>query len=140
MQEFATVGKLRVAVPKKIKVVIVDDQLADFFERLIKAHSNWFEFQKFKNGDDAWEALSEEDPDLLITDLFHPGLDGFELLCRLSFKSASFPILVTTTLTSHAEIKKFYPSLNTQVLTKPFASADLFNYLSATFEHLEQWG
>jgi hypothetical protein len=59
----------------------------------------------FANGDEAWQELLREDPDLLITDLMNDnvpgkrdssGKSGFELLALLAERNVKYPILVVS--------------------------------------------
>jgi DNA-binding response OmpR family regulator len=59
--------------------------------------AEWFdavELLRFQNGDQAWDELSRMEPDLLITDWRHPGLDGGELVRKIAEKKSKTPVLM----------------------------------------------
>jgi len=118
---------------KKPKLVYLDDELPNF-EFLFEGFSDRFEFQKFTDGDQAWAELSKADPDIFITDIAHPGADGWELMKRLAAKKVAYPILVVTGYNDPAfEIfcKIQCPKLKVTVITKPFVLGDILPHLTA---------
>lgn len=121
----------------KLKVFIVEDELlnVEFYRSLLAVLSNRFQTYEFKDGDEAWAALSKMDPDILITDLLHPGLDGWELLKQLSAKKAAYPILV---ISGDCQAEEYYrschPGLNLNILGKPFDLRAFHNHLSELLE------
>lgn len=90
------------------KVLIVDDQesvrevLAECLEL------GGYELCLASNGDEGLRQLSEHRPDLVITDMRMPGMDGYEF-CRLIRNVSSVPIIMLTGL---AEAAPDAPSLN----------------------------
>ena len=54
------------------------------------------------DGKEAWEKLQKNLVDLVITDLRMPGMDGYELLRRIS---AAYPTLPVIVLTGHGTIE-----------------------------------
>ncbi len=117
---------------KKPKLVYLDDELPNF-EFLFEGFGDRFQFQKFTNGDLAWEALSKADPDIFITDIAHPGMDGWGLMKRLAAKAVTYPILVVTGYNDSAfEVfcKIQCPHLKVTVINKPFAAADILRHLT----------
>ena len=54
------------------------------------------------DGNEAWEKLQKNIVDLVITDLRMPGMDGYELLKRIS---SSYPTLPVIVLTGHGTIE-----------------------------------
>lgn len=77
-------------------IMLVDDQhnLALAVGKLLQEWFRQFELLHFENGDDAWEELRQVEPDLLITDWQHPGMDGAEIVARLAKRQAKFPVLM----------------------------------------------
>jgi len=122
--------------PPPLKLVFLDDELANS-EFLFEGFSDRFQFQKFTNGDQAWAELSKADPDVFITDIAHPGADGWELVKRLAAKNVTYPILVVTGYHDPAfEVfcKRQCPNLKVTVITKPFVAADIVKRLTALTE------
>jgi len=67
---------------KKVLVVEDDSPLCWLLETIMR---NKYEVTVVNNGLDAWSLLSERNiPDVIISDLAMPGLDGIELLENLS--------------------------------------------------------
>jgi FixJ family two-component response regulator len=117
---------------RKLKLVILDDDLADFYEDLVTGFTQRFQIQKFIDGDRAWAELSATDPDVLITDLFHPGISGLQLLKLLAARKVTYPILVVSgdpdSLVGFCA--KECPDLKVTQLGKPFELGDFYNYIS----------
>lgn len=74
-----------------------------------------------RNGHEAWELASMHPPDLVITDLYMPVLDGFELCRRLreSVELKSVPVVAVTS-GSERELERIMELGVDVVLRKPF--------------------
>jgi DNA-binding response OmpR family regulator len=107
---------------KKLRIVLVDDEW--HMLQLLKLYiTEWFsevELLPFQNGDRAWDELSRMDPDLLITDWRHPGLDGGELVRKLAEKKSKTPVLMISA--SDTDIIRELDGLGIKItfLQKPF--------------------
>ena len=68
--------------PTKIRIVIADDHavLRESLAALLETQADFQVVGKAASGDDALELLRQQDPDVLVLDLFMPGTDGFEVL------------------------------------------------------------
>ncbi len=73
---------------------IVDDQ--PIFRNLLKNMLSTIgcEAETFENGDDFLCAIEERYYDLIILDIFMPGLSGLEVLKKLASKQSSMPVIV----------------------------------------------
>ena len=82
---------------RKLRIILVEDEktLAELLEFCIRQWFQEIEVLPFEDGDAAWRELSRTEPDLLITDFEHPGMDGRMLLQKLTERQVKFPILVT---------------------------------------------
>lgn len=60
--------------------------------------STGFEARGFEDGTSFWEALQEQQPELVVLDVMLPGIDGMELLRRMksSPKFDSIPVVMAT--------------------------------------------
>jgi CheY-like chemotaxis protein len=125
------VEAISMTAQKAPRIILVEDEplLVKLFEFSL---AEWFkqtELMKFRNGDDAWQQLSQADPDLLIMDWSHPGLEGEAIMERLAQKKVGFPILLTSDyfeehLANYAEL-----GLKVVFLPKPFGLKQFWSAL-----------
>lgn len=74
----------------------------------------------FESASNLFEALKTEQPDVLITDVRMPGIDGMEAMRRLVRDGHSFPVIV---ITAHADLESAvaaYQGGAFEYLPKPF--------------------
>ena len=67
--------------------------------------SNEFTITTATNGRDAWRTIVQQQPDIVISDIMMPEMDGFELcqLLKSTFETAHIPIILLTALSGRAE-------------------------------------
>jgi CheY-like chemotaxis protein len=120
---------------RTFKVVHLDEDalMPALVGTVIRRHFKNVQFRGFQNGDEAWEELLREDPDLLITDLMNDNdsgrkagfaRSGYDLLSLLAQRKVKYPILVVSgTLTKEgfeAKTRQIAGSdLNISFLKKP---------------------
>ena len=89
------------------------------------------------NGLRALELLPSSRPDLIITDLLMPGMDGFELIKRVrsmtSFKS--IPILILSAKTSEADRKRGKELGADAFIGKPCKAHELVASINSLLSH-----
>lgn len=92
----------------KPKILIIED---DRF--LIKLYSNklrreGFEVMESISGEEGWNKITAEKPDLIILDLVLPQKSGFEILSELKMnpETKDIPVIVLTNLGQDPDIKK----------------------------------
>lgn len=122
---------------RKIKVFILEDEpmALQLYADLLSATGVQFQIHKFTDGDAAWSELTKADPDILLTDIVHPGLDGWEMLKLLGAEKVAYPILVITGDCQPAEFyKNLYPDLKLGLLAKPFRIRSFYQQLAALLE------
>ena len=74
------------------------------------------------NGREAWQSIVKQQPDIVVSDIMMPEMDGFEL-CRLmksTFETAHIPIILLTALSGRAEQLQGLGLGADDYLTKPF--------------------
>jgi CheY-like chemotaxis protein len=80
------------------RVLLVEDApyLRYAFGRLLRLHG--FEVQEAENGCEALDCLATFQPELVITDLMMPMMDGLELISRLRLdpRTAGLPVVMIT--------------------------------------------
>jgi DNA-binding NtrC family response regulator len=85
-----------VASTKQSRVLIADDEEHQRNGLATMLRSWGYTTETAANGQAALEKLTAEPADALITDLMMPGMDGFELLRRLSAQGMMLPTIVLT--------------------------------------------
>ena len=120
-------------------VVMVEDHadLRKFLSALIREALPTARILGFANGDDAWAWLEHSSPDLLISDLFHPGMGGTEILLHLALKGAEYPIVMVSGMMGMMEPlarRVAGPGLNVQYWPKPFLAEDFVGMLKRFLE------
>ncbi len=78
------------------KILVVDDESSMRFLLRMVLETGGFEVVEAHHGAVALERVKEEEPDLVVTDLMMPVMNGRELIGRLraDAKTAGIPILV----------------------------------------------
>ena len=120
------------------KVVLIADDEVNIRNGLSSALAmDGYETLTSENGENAWEIINRKNVDLVISDIKMPGMDGNQLLKKIS---SSYPTLPVIMLTGHGTIEDAVQSMQNgavDLLTKPVN----LNYLSAlirkTFKNSE---
>lgn len=76
--------------------------------------------RSFENGDSVLRALERQQPDVIITDIRMPGMDGFELLKRIHHRNVDLPVII---ITAHSDLDSAvtaYQGGAFEYLPKPF--------------------
>jgi excisionase family DNA binding protein len=124
------------------QVLIVEDE-PDFrhlFELHLRSWGLPIDLQCVPSGFDALLQIGASRPDLLITDLRMPGIDGFEMLraLRASGEISDLEIIVVTALTEHTINERGGLPPGVTVLHKPLRFADLRLHLGQLLEHWQR--
>jgi pilus assembly protein CpaE len=93
-----------------------------------------------ENGAQAMNAVQDSLPDLIITDVVMPGIDGYELTRRLrrDARCADVPILILTGRAGLEEKLKGFEAGANDYLTKPCEPAELAARVRALFRQVEK--
>jgi CheY-like chemotaxis protein len=121
----------RIAGPLFILIVDDDAALRLTLQRMLEPGDFGRYFVEcVQDGGEAIEAIKRRVPDLIITDIYMPVADGFELLNWMRAQSLTVPVLAMSGSGSTA--KSYYDPLRiaerlgaTAVLDKPFRSSQL---------------
>ena len=115
---------------KDKKVLVVEDD--KFLGDLLAKHftQEGFHFDLAVDGEAAMKKAQENKPDLVLLDLFLPGIDGYEVLKRLKADStlAPMPVIILSNLGQKDEIDKAMALGAVDFLVK--AKFDLFDIVS----------
>lgn len=122
----------------RARILVVDDS-----EALRKTmgiylrHGGYRDIHEADTGEAALAAADALAPDLIITDLLMPGIDGIELCRRLraSARHASVPVLVMTTRTGADDRGDVFNNGATDLVAKPINAREVLGRVRV---HLEQ--
>lgn len=118
---------------RHLKVLVVEDDvvLLKLYRAALSSGPVPVEVISVSNGGDALIHIGRDEPDLLITDLSMPGLDGFQLVRSLADSAfrAGIEIVVVTGLDSAAIARLGGLPEGLRVMSKPVPFAELQNLL-----------
>jgi CheY-like chemotaxis protein len=108
------------AAPRK-KVLVVDDShdILDLIEVFLYGR---YDVKTALNGFEGLRAARETAPDLIITDIMMPVVDGIKFLSSLreDQKTARIPVIAITSFIKKANVKSLLSLGFSSVITKPF--------------------
>jgi len=118
-------------VQRRGRILVVDDQRANVEMLSELLRSRGYEVLAACSGEEALERIAAQAPDVVISDIRMPGMDGYELTQRLreSPATALLPVVLVTSLEdgeSHDERVKGIEAGADDFLTKPVRYAEMF--------------
>jgi len=105
---------------KKLRVWVVDDDQSVRWVLEKALCQAGMKTTTFERGEHILAALVSDEPDVLITDVRMPGVDGFTLLDRLSQTRPGLPVIVVTAHTDLDNAVAAYQGGAFEYLPKPF--------------------
>jgi len=110
-----------------LRVLLVEDDigLLKLYE-LILSHAD-FDVKQATSGNHALDVLQDFDPDIIVSDLMMPDMDGVEL-CQQIRKSSQWrdiPFLVLTASNDKTLIREILESGATRIISKPIRPVTL---------------
>lgn len=93
---------------KKIKVLIVDDDVFLSGIYFTKLDNEGFDVIIARDGEEGLKAALKEKPDLILLDVLMPKLDGFEALKRLKEDASTkdIPVILLTNLGQKEDVER----------------------------------
>src|SRR3569832_2159018 len=103
----------------QIKALIVDDEplARDRIREMLKDHPEVEVIGEARNGQEAIESVTNQNPDLVFLDVQKPKLDGFAILQKLDVRQ--FPLIIFVTAYDQYALRAFDVHA-VDYLTKPF--------------------
>ena len=93
----------------------------------------------FAAAESLWEALSHEQPNVIVSDVRMPDTDGMELLTRVQQHYPEIPVIIITAHSDLDSAVSAYQSGAFEYLPKPFDIDDALGLITRAIEHsLEQ--
>lgn len=110
-------------------ILAVEDSLvqAKKLEYFFKEYN--LKYQLYPNAEEAYQAILIEKPDLIISDIVMPGMDGYELCKKLknSVELCKIPVILLTSLQDPQDIIKGLQAGADNFITKPYDHKYLFS-------------
>ncbi|WP_167607958.1 hybrid sensor histidine kinase/response regulator transcription factor [Maribellus sediminis] len=117
----STINKEADSGNNKMKVLIVEDHeyLREF---LNSAMQKQFIVYLAEDGEEAWKIIQKNSPDLVVSDIMMPKMDGFELCKKIksTYETSHIPIILLTALAGKAQQLQGLGMGADDYLTKPF--------------------
>lgn len=111
---------------QQTKVLVVDDH-PDIRRFVALTLRDEFSILEAANGAEAWETVQRQLPDLIVSDVMMPELDGLGLLKRIreNASTSSIPVMLLTAKASQESRMEGWESGADDYLPKPFQAAEL---------------
>lgn len=120
---------------KTPRILVVEDNtdMQDFICEIISPH---YRFMKASDGKDGWEKAIEEIPDLIISDVMMPVMDGIELCGKLKQdeRTSHIPVVLLTAKAGKASKMEGLQTRADDYITKPFDADELLVLLRNRIE------
>lgn len=120
---------------RQVELLVVDDN-ADMREYLRRLLSPIYGVRLASNGLEALELARSEHPDMIISDVMMPGLDGFALLAALRGEPAThnIPFLLLSARAGEEATLEGLQAGADDYLTKPFSARELLGRIQSRLE------
>lgn len=81
----------------KIKILYADDEKVnrEIFSLMLQDKEN-VELALISSGEEAWEFYQKEKPDLVILDLYMPGMNGIQVMMKIRQMDKKVPVIAIT--------------------------------------------
>lgn len=126
---------------KAEKILVVEDSAtqAEALRRLLSENS--YKVIMAKNGDEGLEMAQKERPELIISDIMMPVMDGYEMCQRIKDMPGlkDIPVILLTQLTEVEEVIKGLESNADYYFTKPYDADYLLSKVESLIEKRGQF-
>ena len=119
---------------------MIDDEQTSF--EIVKATIDWKSLdivpEYAESAADAMEKIKEEIPDIVLTDIMMPGMDGFELIEWIKTNSYNCEIIILTAYGTFEYARKALDFGVTGYLLKPLNEAELKELINKAIYNINQ--
>lgn len=131
-----TVEDVPVSPMNQQKILVIEDN-EDIRQFLKEEIGHYFTVETAADGKEGFEKAKECDPDLIVSDVLMPGMDGFEVTRRLKtdIKTSHIPIILLTALSSESKHLEGIEAGADAYIPKPFSTKLL---MARIFHLIEQ--
>lgn len=123
---------------KEMKVLIVEDN-DDLLNLMTISLSGDFKVFTAVDGSEAWKFISKNIPDLVVSDVMMPNMDGFELckIMKSTYETSHIPIVLLTALSEKTDQLHGLGLRADDYLTKPFDMNLLIQRIKSIIQNRE---
>ena len=123
-----------------MRLLMIDDEQTSF--EIVKATIDWKSLdivpEYAESAADAMEKIKEEIPDIVLTDIMMPGMDGFELIECIKTNSYNCEIIILTAYGTFEYARKALDFGVTGYLLKPLNEAELKELINKAIYNISQ--
>ncbi|MFH1958138.1 MAG: response regulator, partial [bacterium] len=115
------------------KILVVDDDTKIQMVVKIMLQKSGYEVRCVSSGLEAFQALAEYRPDLILLDVMMPGMDGYEVCRKLKAdeKAKTIPVIMLTALGMGEDFEKALQNGADWYIVKPFNSRQLLSRVAS---------
>ena len=120
------------------KILVVDDMPQNLYMLDVLFSTNGYDVEKAINGIEALKAAHKNPPDLVISDILMPGMDGFSLCktWKVDEQLRNIPFVFYTATYTDTRDKEFAMSLGAErFLVKPLDGEDMLTVVKEVIEN-----
>lgn len=117
---------------KPTDILVVDDEPANLHFMVELLRSNGYKARGINSGEMALQAVEKQIPDMILTDILMPGMDGFELCATLREhqKSRDIPIIFLTQLSDVSDMERAFKAGAVDYIIKPIKPEEMLARVS----------
>lgn len=126
------------------KALIADDlrEIRDMLRITLEPH---YDVIVARNGEEAWELFNAEKPDVVLTDVVMPRIDGVELCRKIKLQSyqPETPVIIITAATKERELSDAFWKMaagSDAFITKPFSPAAVLETVARCLKSIPEGG
>ena len=138
IEDISQQSETEIQSSKEMKVLIVEDN-DDLLIFMKATLSNDFKVFTAVDGEKAWEFISKQIPDLVVSDIMMPNMDGFELckIMKSTYETSHIPIVLLTALSEKTDQLHGLGLGADDYLTKPFDMSLLIQRIKSIIRNRE---
>lgn len=123
----------------KVMHILIAEDNSDLQEFLFQSLGEYYKVTKAKDGEEAWKLIQKEAPDLVVSDIIMPNMDGFELCKKIksTFETSHIPVILLTSLSQKGKQLEGLGLGADDYITKPFDINLLIQRIKTTIKNRE---
>ncbi|AXH12284.1 response regulator transcription factor [Halarcobacter bivalviorum] len=121
-----------------LKILCVEDE--ENISKLLKnaIGENFYSFAIAKDGIEGLEKFEKVSPDIIITDIMMPKLDGLEMTKKIKELNDSIPIIILSAFSEKEKLLKAIDLGISKYFIKPFDPEELLEYITVLAQKIDK--